>query len=351
MDSLQNSITEIEKIILLYRKNSNFNNYRCRYNIPFSALKCANDVRLLGLYIIRIKNFYFEKGIKIRVNLIHATEILSIVEELKMHMDFAIHIPYGTRSKYFRTIYDINNIVDVNGFAALLVDNTPYSLSCVIFIEVETKKQADKINSIIREKNLKKDNSFGSKEIFTDLGNKKWDIHTLPIAMPFDEFSKMISMYFWFAEEEELQKRGYSFRHFEKKKVFISYAHKDKITVYDIVDKMEECGLNVWIDKQRIDVGDRILDKISEGMDECDLAIIFISQNTKDALFAQHELKTFFSSVIYKRKNWFIVRLDDTDPNEICFGLSDFLYFDFNGKNTDELIESISEKLNKNHRS
>ncbi|MBF0018519.1 hypothetical protein HAX43_13225 [Enterococcus faecalis] len=39
-------------------------------------------------------------------------------------------------------------------------------------------------------------------------------------------------------------------------------------------------------------------------MRECDIPIIFIiSSATKEALFAQHELKTFFSQIIYQKSS------------------------------------------------
>lgn len=347
MNSLDGVINEIREIIYKYRKSSDFSNGVFGYVIPFSAFEYNDDTRILGCYKIRMENFYYSTGKSVVISTDYYSKSFVIIEGEKMHIDFAVHIPYGSRSKYYRAMYDINNIVGEEGSTVLLVDNLPYSLKSVLLVEASTTEQIEKINAIIKERKLEKDNSFGCKEAFFDASRKKWSMILLPSGLPFDEFADIVSMRYWFAEEDKLAEKGYCIPKREKKKIFISYAHKDKTVVYDIVEKMEDYGLNVWIDKEQIDVGDRILERISDGMKECDLAIIFISNNTKEALYAQHELHSFFSSVIYKVKKWFIIKLDDVVPNEICYGLGDYLYFDYSENTVEELIEAINKKLKK----
>lgn len=163
------------------------------------------------------------------------------------------------------------------------------------------------------------------------------------------DIREMAEPMFFFSEKSDIVKRGYDMS-FQKsrKKLFISYSHANKEIVKNIVDEMLRHGLNCWLDEREIDVGENILEAVQNGMRDADLALIFISSATKTALFAQHELKSFWKELIYKKKNWFIVKLDDVDPDEILHGLSDYKYYDYSDTNDiEKLLEALNKKLHK----
>ena len=48
--------------------------------------------------------------------------------------------------------------------------------------------------------------------------------------------------------------------------IFISYSHKDKIKVQNIVTKIKGAGHNVWIDESRLSVSDTISTEIKKNI-------------------------------------------------------------------------------------
>ena len=51
--------------------------------------------------------------------------------------------------------------------------------------------------------------------------------------------------------------------------------------------------------------------------------------------------------MVKKKMNWYIVKLDNVNPDDILPSLSDYKYYDFNNnKNINELIYSINKKIN-----
>ncbi|MBL1226498.1 toll/interleukin-1 receptor domain-containing protein [Enterococcus sp. BWR-S5] len=153
---------------------------------------------------------------------------------------------------------------------------------------------------------------------------------------------------FFFSPKSDFEKEGFKFSKFSKKKIFVSYCHKNKTVVGDIIDNLRSYGLDFWIDEEQIDVGDRLMERIDKGMREADIPIVFLSNATKESMYAKHELQTFFSQIIYQtgdRKNWYIVKLDDVNPNDILLGLGDFKYFDVETNEINELVDSLKRKL------
>ena len=116
---------------------------------------------------------------------------------------------------------------------------------------------------------------------------------------------------------------------FPRKKVFISYCHKDKKIVNAITDCMEESGMNLWIDKKSIDYGENLSAAIASGIAECDLAVLFLSTGYSNSQYAKFELQNIVCDMIQKRIRWFIVKLDQVDVQEILPVLSNYKYYDF----------------------
>ncbi len=342
--SLTDALSEVEEIIYRYRKTKCMDT-KIRYHIPFSAFNYENNLRVLGFYKLRIEMFYNSNNIKVLITEDYVSSCFVIYEVLKMKRIITIAIPYASRSDYFPAIYKINKLVSNDGCAIMAVDNNFYDLQSLLYIE--TSSDFQEINKIVSKYNLKFDTSVGLEEIISDIGGRKYNTFSLSPCMPQELLFKALSSLYLFPEKKQLEELGYSFNRKKKKKVFISYTHKDKKAVHSIADYLEDEGLNIWIDKKAIDIGDNILASISEEIRECDLHIIFLSENTKNAAYAKHELLTIFSEVIQQRYKWFIVRLDNVNPNDIYPGLGNYLYFDLFDNDNEKLIEKIKSKLDK----
>lgn len=261
------------------------------------------------------------------------------------HYQYTLEIPYGSRSKYYKAMQELNELSDQ--FCGIFVNNDPYVLES--YLVISTTINSEKIEKVISSYRFTLKTDKGLPEFIKEMGARKWNSATFPEKATLKDIREMAEPMFFFSEKSDMVKHGYDMS-FQKsrKKLFVSYSHANKETVKNIVDEILRHGLNCWLDEREIDVGENILEAVQNGMHDADLALIFISSATKTALFAQHELKTFWKELIYKKKNWFIVKLDDVNPDEILHGLSDYKYYDYSDTNDiEKLLEALNKKLHK----
>ena len=75
--------------------------------------------------------------------------------------------------------------------------------------------------------------------------------------------------------------------------IFISHASRDKQTIVNILDNLPKNisrNISRWIDEERIVAGDSLLDKINEGIQGCDLFIVFISPEAAGSSWVKKEV-------------------------------------------------------------
>ncbi len=256
--------------------------------------------------------------------------------------------PYEEYDQYLPIVKEINDLVSSDGMVDLFVNNVIYSLESGICIITSTN--FSEIVEIAKKNNMKIDYSKGLSELIEAMGSRQYNCISLLPKMTKSEIEIAFQSVFYWAPKKQYVNKGYGFDTPRKKKLFVSYCHKNKKQVHKIIDELRSFGLDFWLDEEQIDFGDRLLERIDEGMRECDIPIIFISNATKEALFAQHELKTFFSQIIYQKsseKKWFIVKLDDVNLNDILLGLGDFKYFDMEDYSVEELANRLKIKIEK----
>ena len=84
----------------------------------------------------------------------------------------------------------------------------------------------------------------------------------------------------------------------EKKKydVFISHANKDKLDIIEgLYDSLLQLGINIFYDKKSLEWGDKWKDRILEGVEKSEFAIIVISENFFDREWTEKELNEFLN--------------------------------------------------------
>ena len=59
-------------------------------------------------------------------------------------------------------------------------------------------------------------------------------------------------------------------------RVFISYTHKDSWFVDELAANLDASGIDVWIDKWEIKIGDSITERINDGIRESDFLILVL---------------------------------------------------------------------------
>lgn len=268
-------------------------------------------------------------------------------KENTMLLTWTIEIPYGKRSKYIELVDEINNTVTREGSVNLFISNNPYNLCSYLNFE-DVPESADKINNILKKHKVKNLTDRGLNEFVKEIAlGRKFDLKQIPPFADKNMIKRIFDISFVFSELDALKKKGYDHKvNIVRKKVFISYCHADKKLVYSITDKLENYGTNLWIDKKSIDYSENIARAIISGIDESDLAILFLSNAIKNSNFSQFELENIISNMIKKSMGWFMVKLDDVNVDEIMPSLSNYLYYDFNTDNDiNKLVTKIIEKI------
>jgi hypothetical protein len=75
--------------------------------------------------------------------------------------------------------------------------------------------------------------------------------------------------------------------------VFVSHSSNDKESFIEpIVEDLESCYINVWLDKRKILPGDNLRKSIfREGLDKADIALIFFTHESLKSSWVDKEIK------------------------------------------------------------
>ncbi|MFN6834452.1 toll/interleukin-1 receptor domain-containing protein [Enterococcus hirae] len=322
---------------------------KCRYLIPLTDFDedlidapdwVKNDIaQMVSTYLSKMA---IDNVVKYTYN-----NYLLVGEKYRMDKKAVLRFPYKNYSEYVSTIMKINELVSSSGMLEVFVNNHVYELEASIVIH--TSENYEEILKIAERSNMSLISDQGLEEKIEEMSYGYKTMFPIPPHASEELILALFGFGFSFPSLKEEQEKGIIKSKKTKKKVFISYCHKDKKQVHHIVDQLKSFGLNVWIDEQEIDYGDNIIEKVSMGLAECDLALVFLSNHTHEAKGARHELNALFSKIIYQEslKSWILVRLDEVDPNKIYFGLGNYKYFDHQFGSEELLYTIVDKKLKK----
>lgn len=122
--------------------------------------------------------------------------------------------------------------------------------------------------------------------------------------------------------------------------VFLSHNSKDKPWVRNLAERLIADNVVVWLDEAEINIGDSLIDKISEGIQDMRFVAAIISKHSVESSWVQKEISIAMSKEIAGRQVTVLPLV--IDDCELPASLSDKLYADF--KNP-ENFESSYEKL------
>jgi len=112
-----------------------------------------------------------------------------------------------------------------------------------------------------------------------------------------------------------------------KKTAFLSHSTKDKPLIRQLAADLAEQDIDVWLDEQRIRVGDSIPEKIAQGLAQSDFFLVGISENSIDSQWVTHELNNALVREVGKRNIKILpLKLDDSPIPDI---VADRKYADF----------------------
>lgn len=113
-------------------------------------------------------------------------------------------------------------------------------------------------------------------------------------------------------------------------KVFLSHSSKDKPLVRKINERLlKELS---WFDAAEIDNGDRIPDKVCEGLEKCTHFVLFWSEDSAKSNWVKAELNAAFVKMMSDKCKFMIFRLDQT---QLPILLQPYKYDDCNTKQDD----------------
>lgn len=210
-----------------------------------------------------------------------------------VRQEFVFQGDYGSREKYLPLLKDLLNEYDNNSLTGFtfFINDVPYHLELYISFVFE--------NSVEEIRNLRKRcQSSGlwhtpDITISTLLGeakNKRFNMFT---AVTFEDLIKSFSL-FYFPTKQVFYDDGYNWHNKlnGKSQIFISYSHKQKTDVFDLISMINRLGPSVWVDDQQIDFGDNILKSVTKGINDCPMSIVWITNDFINSKFPLHELST-----------------------------------------------------------
>jgi hypothetical protein len=108
---------------------------------------------------------------------------------------------------------------------------------------------------------------------------------------------------------------------------FLSHSSLDKPFIRQLAADLTASGIDVWLDEQRIRVGDSIPEKIAQGLAGSDYFLIGISENSIESAWVQKELNNALVAEVQRRKVHILpLKLDSATMPAI---IADKKYADF----------------------
>jgi len=146
-------------------------------------------------------------------------------------------------------------------------------------------------------------------------------------------------------------------RHFEeyitdyvgkKPHVFMSHSSKDKSTVVSIALDLKQRGISSWLDTTDILPGESIVAKIGEGLEKCDLILLFLSKAAVASKWVQTEWEsTLWNEINSAQVKIIPIKLEECEIPQL---LRPKKYVDFSkdyNAGLRELILAIKGHMNK----
>lgn len=132
----------------------------------------------------------------------------------------------------------------------------------------------------------------------------------------------------------------------ERRVAFLSHSSKDKPFIRQLAADLNSHGIDVWLDEQRIRVGDSIPEKIAQGLAGSDFFLIAISENSLESQWVQKELNNALVGEVERRKVHIMpLRLDGSSMPPI---IKDKKYADFSVSykaGLEEILRALKETV------
>ncbi len=132
----------------------------------------------------------------------------------------------------------------------------------------------------------------------------------------------------------------------DRRIAFLSHSSLDKPFIRQLAADLTANGIDVWLDEQRIRVGDSVPEKIAQGLAGSDFFLIGVSEHSVNSPWVQKELSNALVSEVQRRKVHILpLKLDDSPMPQI---INDKKYADFSKSykiGLDELLNTLKGEI------
>ncbi|MDE8565726.1 toll/interleukin-1 receptor domain-containing protein [Anoxybacillus rupiensis] len=264
---------------------------------------------------------------------------------------YVFSLSYAERTKEKEFIKDILRRYDTNQLvgAGIYVSNNPYNFQLLLHLNfsIDTAEFENWLNENYPDK--KRRFNYFHTDIFEAMPSKGYNIATFIDEDSVDEVIVSNSNHiFLFPEKSELNKIWDSDVLKEDFTIFLSHSSKDKPLVDVIFNKLQVHEIKAWYDKYEIQLGDSIVDKINEGLENSDLGIICISKNFLNSStgWTKSELNYFIQRRMRSGKVDFICLNFDVEHSDLPPLVQEYRYIDMRENDSlDILIDTLKERI------
>lgn len=132
--------------------------------------------------------------------------------------------------------------------------------------------------------------------------------------------------------------------------VFLSHNHKDKDFVRRLASDIESHGIRVWLDEAEMNIGDSLIQKIREGIDNVDYFAVILSNNSVKAPWVENELDVAMNYQIAGKIKILPIILEEIELPSFLIGklYSNFSKIESYNIELKRLITSMGIVFNKN---
>jgi len=131
----------------------------------------------------------------------------------------------------------------------------------------------------------------------------------------------------------------------KKRVAFLSHSSKDKSFIRQLAADLTSHGVAVWLDEQRIRVGDSIPEQVAQGLAESDYFVVAISANSVQSEWVKKELNNALVHEVERRQVHVLpIRLDESPMPE---SIRDKKYADFSRSyktGLEQVLAAMKEK-------
>lgn len=128
---------------------------------------------------------------------------------------------------------------------------------------------------------------------------------------------------------------------------FLSHSSADKPFIRQLAADLSANGIDVWLDEQRIHVGDSIPEKVAQGLADSDYFLIAVSEKSVESDWVKKELNGALVNEVERRKVHVLpLKLDSS---KMPIAIADKKYADFSKSyksGLSELVAALKAKIN-----